>query len=200
MASVLRSSRDNENATRSMKHFEMLRRISDEIAETGATLHDTPDDVEKRLALARNHLLLGHKMQALTQYQSVLAFKPSHMHARLELVRLYVENGETATALRLCLEGIARFPAHPELDRLHFALGQVYFTSGRTREAEASWKRSLELDPDYVEVHFVLATLYESTDRNDLAGNYYRKFLDHWDSDSPKATTARKALERLAAR
>ena len=200
LASALRSVGENAEADRGMKRFEMLRRVSEQVVETAGTLHENPDDVAKRLALARRHIMLGQQDKALVQYWAVLVFEPSHLQARLELVRLYVEKMQPATALRLCLEGIDRFPDHPELARLQFTLGQVYFTTGRTQKAEASWKRALETDPGYDEVHFVLGTLYESTERDELAGDAYREFLKRWDADSPKAVFAREALERVAAR
>ena len=200
LAAALRGLGKGAAADSSMRRFEMLRGISEEVAERKGTLHQTPGDIQKRLTLARQHLMLGQREQARVQYQAVLAFDPSRAEARLALVRMYVEQGRTPTALRLCMEGIERYPDHPDLDRLYFAAGQVYFTAGRPSEAEAAWKRALELDPGYDEVHFVLGALYESTGREDLAGDAYRSFLQRWDSDSPKAAAARKGLERLASR
>ena len=200
LASALRSLGKGAAADSSMRRFGMLRRVSEEIAERKGTLHQTPGDIERRLNLAGHHLMLGQREQALVQYQAVLALDPSHVEARVALVRMYVEQGQPSAGLKLCLEGIERYPEHPQLDRLYFAAGQVYFTGGRTSEAEAAWKRALELDPRYDEVHFVLGTLYESTGRGDLAEDAYRSFLERWDSDSPKAAAARAGLERLASR
>jgi tetratricopeptide (TPR) repeat protein len=200
LAGVLRAQGKVEETERLLKRHESLSRLAEQMKKARLALYEQPDDVGARLSLARTYARLGQNEKAFAQYQAVLVFDPAHVEALQALGRLYVEKGQIEEALALCRRALDTDTMHPERHRIHFTLGQIFFTAGRVGEAEEAWKQTLDLEPGFAQAHFVLGTLYESSERLELAVASYKHFLQAWEGDSLKATVAREALQRLASR
>jgi tetratricopeptide (TPR) repeat protein len=93
-----------------------------------------------------------------------------------------VESGPEGAIERL--QAIVR--QQPNSPRVHFDLGQAYFNFERYPEAEAEFKRVLELQPQENRARFDLGLVYLSEKRNDDAKAAFTQLI-HQDSNDSHA-------------
>ena len=67
--------------------------------------------------------------------------------------------------------------AYPNVAWLHFLKGQVYGFEGNGSAAEASLRRALEIDPNYLPAYSSLAALFINSKQEDRAIEEYKKIL-----------------------
>ncbi len=72
---------------------------------------------------------------------------------------------------------------NPEDSEAHFDLGRAYFNSGRLEEAEAEFKRVIELDPDNAAAHHNLGVTYYQLQEPEAAILQFEKALKIDDTD-----------------
>lgn len=84
---------------------------------------------------------------------------PSFVH----LAEAYRRQGHREAALRVCLRGLSRHPAHVDA---HALLGRLYLERGERDRAADEWSIVLRLDPDNFEAHRGLG--FYSLERGDL--------------------------------
>jgi tetratricopeptide (TPR) repeat protein len=87
-------------------------------------------------------------------WESVLRARPDNLRAKLNYgYALFVE-GRTEEAI-----GMTQAPAQAGDPAAHLNLGRFYSASGRAREAEAAYRKALELDPGFAKAHYNLGNL-----------------------------------------
>lgn len=67
--------------------------------------------------------------------------------------------------------------AYPNVSWLHFLKGQVYGYEGNASAAEASLRKALEIDPNYLPAYSSLAALFINSKQEDRAIEEYKKIL-----------------------
>lgn len=91
------------------------------------------------------------------------------------LAEAYRRAGEPERAREILERGIGR---HPEYASAHVVLGRVLVDLGRTEEADRSFRRVLELDPQNLVAVRALADLARDAGRVDDALRYYRELQE----------------------
>ena len=152
--------------------IDALRRRAVEQPHWGAV--DSPPAIER-------HEIMKAKLAAFTDYpqQTFVKYKEGDRSfpARYARAIAYYRQLDTDRALRLIDGLIQDYPQDPYLFELK---GQVYFESGRPKEAEAAHARSVELKPDapLLRVNLAQAMLaQEDSHRADEAMTHLRKAL-----------------------
>jgi Flp pilus assembly protein TadD len=107
------------------------------------------------------------------------------------LANEYRKAGELSTAVAICRDELARFPGHMSG---HVVLGQALYESRRASEAQASFERALELDPENLIALRHLGDI--ARDRGDLkeARSWYERVLEA----DPRNDDIAAQLSRLA--
>lgn len=96
--------------------------------------------------------------QAVEVYQAILALRPEHASASINLGTIYYNRGEFALAEQLYRNATL---ADPEYALAFFDLGNVLDEMKRLDEAIEAYQRAVALVPNYADAHYNLALAYE---------------------------------------
>ena len=135
----------------------------------------------------------GTQAKAVEIYEAILAVKPGHAAALINLGTIFYNRREYTAAERLYR---AATVADPEYALAFFDLGNVLDEQQRMDEAIAAYERALVLVPQYADAHYNLALAYERMLEP-------RKALRHWttytrlDPTGPWASHARSQAKKI---
>ena len=157
--------------------LEQLGQPSEAIAAYGRAV-----DIKPRMASAHQRLgdLLrlhgGDPADSVRAYRRAAATASDTTLGRLSRARVHIAEGEPDQAEACLRRAIAHDPSD---GALHWLLATVLGEGGRFEEAEASFRRTIELEPDRVEVYrdFLLAKKLQPSDQpllTDLADRVER--------------------------
>jgi hypothetical protein len=132
----------------------------------------------------------GDNQVALGYAERALAAKPDYFEALINIGRLRWALHDSDAALPPLLR--ARL-LHPERHEVHFWLGVVFLDKNRYREAEASFREALRLDPTGVDQHLGLGMAFQDEGRLDEARQEYQAELQY----HPGSELAAKRLAAL---
>lgn len=130
-----------------------------------AALAADPSLVSARLELARVYRVSGAREAAIATYREVLAHSPDEVGALIDLGALYQLTLRPGEARPLLERAVALAPENP---LAHFDLAQAASELGDRVQAEASWRRVLELSPGDLASALALAKV--ERDRCDWGG------------------------------
>lgn len=137
-------------------------------------LSQEPNDPARWEVAGRFHVRARHPAQAEEALQKATELAPGDPHPAYQLAQFYLSQKKLGAerALRLTLERDATYePAHT-------ALGMLLATQGRTKDADAEYRRALELNPgDYIAANNLAASLADQDAGLDEALRYGRLAL-----------------------
>jgi tetratricopeptide (TPR) repeat protein len=107
------------------------------------------------------------------------------------LAEAYRKAGELERAAEVLGTGLER---HPDYSSAHVVLGRVLVDQGRPREAEAEFRRVLELDPHNLVALRALGDLARADGRRDAALEHYHRLLEMEPADGH----VRAAVDQLS--
>lgn len=131
--------------------------------------------------------------QAMAIYQSILAMRPEHAQALINLGTIHYNLREYAEAERMYRSATS---ADPEYALAFFDLGNVLDEMQRLDEATAAYQKAVSLVPQYADAHYNLALSYERQGQR-------RRALRHWltyvrlDPVGPWANHAREQARKI---
>lgn len=97
--------------------------------------------------------------QAIEAYQKAVELRPYYAEAYVGLGDARAAKGDTDGAVAQYKKALAHNPANP---RVHLSLGKIYYAEkGLYYEAVASYKKAIELDPQFVDAMMGLGEVYE---------------------------------------
>jgi len=147
----------------------ILKRIDEALAE----LEQIPEkdrNAEVLFAIGRVHLRNGDREIARDYLNRALALNPTHHDILRNLLRLDRQDGrfqESVDRINAAVE------AEPDSARLRLLVGVVALMDKRQDDAEAAFKKAIEIDPSDVAGYEHLARLYARTGRLNEAVKTY---------------------------
>ncbi len=92
----------------------------------------------------------------------------------LDKVERYLDRGLYDEAIKE-LKGALKL--HPDYPEFHNALGRVYYLKNMLKEASIEFDKAIQLDPNYGEAYFNLATLLSEAGLYESAFSLYNKYI-----------------------
>ena len=120
----------------------------------------------------------GNIAQSRQYFESALRFQPDNSTILIYYAALLVRTGNAAQALPYAQSATRAAPNSPDA---YTMLGYAQFASDRTKEAVASWKRSLELRPDAKVEQFLAKAQREQKVESDFTQGESSHFVLHYE-------------------
>jgi tetratricopeptide (TPR) repeat protein len=120
----------------------------------------------------------GNVAKAREYFESALRFQPDNSTILTYYAALLVRTGSSAQALPYAQHAAKLAPDSPDAFTM---LGYAQFTSDHTKDAVASWKRSLELRPDAKVEQLLAKAQREQTVESDFASGESTHFVLHYE-------------------
>jgi tetratricopeptide (TPR) repeat protein len=120
----------------------------------------------------------GNIAQARLYFESALRFQPENSTILVYYSALLVRTGNPSQALTYAQQAVHAAPNSPDALTM---LGYAEFASDRTKEAVASWKKSLELRPDSTVQQFLAKAQREQNAETDFAQHESSHFVLHYE-------------------
>lgn len=140
-----------------------------EVARQIAPGDPTPNNNLALVAMAENK-----PEEALASFENALQVDATNYVALNGMITQYARSKELPKAHARVDQALS---AYPNVAWLHFLKGQVYGYEGNSSAAEASLRRSLEIDPNYLPAYSSLAALFINSKQADRAIEEYKKIL-----------------------
>jgi len=162
-----------------------------------------PANVRIRNSLGINYAKAGRFREAQHQFEQALVFNPDDVKARIGLGKALCDQGKywqglaeygkvqnaglhqetLQTNRRLTRELLMRqlrraWTQNPLDARIYYSLGVLYSEQGDSVKARGNFQQALELNPDYSEALFNLASLEEAQGNISQAITFFNKVLD----------------------
>lgn len=120
----------------------------------------------------------GNIAQSRQYFESALRFQPNNSTILIYYAALLVRTGNAAQALTYAQRATSAAPNSPDA---YTMLGYAQFASDRTKDAVASWKRSLELRPDPKVEQFLAKAQREQTVESEFSQGESSHFVLHYE-------------------
>ena len=120
----------------------------------------------------------GNIAQSRRYFESALRFQPENSTVLIYYAALLVRTGNAAQALPYAQRAVHSAPNSPDAWTM---LGYAQFASDHTKEAVASWKRSLELRPDPAVQQFLSKAQREETVESNFSQGETSHFVLHYE-------------------
>ena len=120
----------------------------------------------------------GNIAQARRYFENALRFQPDNSTILIYYAALLVRTGNAAQALPYAQRAARSAPDSPDA---HTMLGYAQFACDHTKEAVASWKRSLELRPDPAVQQFLAKAQREQNVESEFAQRESSHFVLHYE-------------------
>lgn len=120
----------------------------------------------------------GNIAQSRQYFESALRFQPDNSTILVYYAALLVRTGNASQALFYAQRAVRAAPDSPDA---YTMLGYAQFASDHTKDAIASWKRSLELRPDAKVEQFLAKAQREQTVESDFAQGESSHFVLHYE-------------------
>ncbi len=120
----------------------------------------------------------GNIDQARRYFDSALRFQPENSTVLTYYAALLVRTGNPSQALPYAQRAVSAAPDSPDA---YTVLGYAQQASDRTKDAVASWKRSLELRPDPNVQQYLAKAQREQTAETDFAQRESSHFVLHYE-------------------
>jgi len=162
-------------------------------------------DAEIRTNLGIVYRLQDRQLLARVELEKALEADPELVSALLQMTQVLIDNHDWETAEGLLTRALEKEPDNPAI---HANLGIAYRGLGRTDEAEAEYKKALELDSGELDPYLNLVLLYSdhlrqfdqalaTLDTYEAEGGPRGELVEEWRTN---ITKAKEKAERDAAR
>ncbi len=136
----------------------------------------------------------GNIAQSRQYFESALRFQPDNSTILVYYAALLVRTGNAAMALPYAERAARAAPDSPDAFTM---LGYAQFASDHTKEAVASWKRSLALRPDAAVQQFLAKAQREQTAESDFSQGESSHFVLHYEGKETSESLRTQILAAL---
>jgi tetratricopeptide (TPR) repeat protein len=112
--------------------------------------------------------------EAMASFENALRLDATNFVALNGIISQYARSQELDKAHARVDQALS---AYPNVSWLHFLKGQVYRLQNNPSAAEGEYRRSLEIDPNYLPAYSSLAEIFISSNQVDRAIQEYQKIL-----------------------
>jgi tetratricopeptide (TPR) repeat protein len=179
---LARAYRNLGDAAAARRHLEASR-VDDRAPRWGTLSDPYRAELERvesgaawQMERGRALLAAGRAQEAVPYYRRAVEASPEDWTARINLGGALQRAGDLEGATAVFQQIVATHPSpppHPELALAHFNLGVVLDASGRSAEAELSYRRSLDSDPEQLAANRELGRLLARLGRNEEALSHF---------------------------
>ncbi len=134
-----------------------------------------PGDTYPNISLAGVALAEGNGDEAAAFYENALAVDSTNFNALSGLIRLYARNNDLGKA-HARIDQVLN--SYPNVASLHYLKAQIYGFERNPNQAEASLRKTLELDQNYIAAYSALGALFINTNQQERAIAEYQKILE----------------------
>jgi tetratricopeptide (TPR) repeat protein len=136
----------------------------------------------------------GNIAQARRYFESALNFQPDNSTILVYYAALLIRTGNAAQALSYAQRAVHAAPSSADAYTMQ---GYAEFASDRTKEAVASWNRSLELRPDPAVQQLLAKAQREQTAESDFTQNESSHFVLHYEGKQTSDAFRTQILQAL---
>jgi tetratricopeptide (TPR) repeat protein len=136
----------------------------------------------------------GNIDQARRYFDSALRFQPENSTVLIYYAALLVRTGNPSQALPYAQRAVSAAPDSPDA---YTVLGYAQQASDHTKDAVASWKRSLELRPDPTVQQYLAKALREQNAETDFAQRESSHFVLHYEGKQTSEAFREQILAAL---
>jgi len=111
---------------------------------------------------------------ALASFENALSVDATNFGALSGIIAQYARSHELDKAHARVDQALS---AYPNVGWLYYLKGQVYAYQGNGQSAEAAFRHTLEIDPNYLAAYSSLAALFINSNQQDRAIEEYKKIL-----------------------
>lgn len=139
---------------------------------------------------------LGRHAEAASNFELVLAIRPSLVSARIRLGESLLEAGQAAQSREAFGRAVEMAPASAAS---HFGLGKALEAIGDSEAAVGAYARATELEPGARSVRYALAALYRSMGRMEDSDRQLARFETGSHMEPPISDSLMAAVRQLRA-
>jgi TPR repeat protein len=129
----------------------------------------SPDSAGDRLKLAQGLYRIGDLDAAIEECRVAITLEPNNAEAHLQLGITLMAKQDGRTAAIALMEAVLLDPA---LTHAHYSLASVQYSLGNLIAAIQSYRRALELQPNFPDACYRLALLLKLTNRHQEAAQF----------------------------
>jgi tetratricopeptide (TPR) repeat protein len=152
--------------------------VSEALEQAEIAVKKQPKLADARILLGGLYSTLKHYSKAIEQYEEALKIDRNNPEAPLYLGAVYAEQKQYDKAVKF-FESLVKNEDYSTPYLAYYYIGRVRMEQegvGAKKAAEAAFKKSLELKPNYVESVLVLGSLYVKMNQEDKALQFYKTF------------------------
>lgn len=140
------------------------------IAEYEKIVTLAPKDIESRLLLGRLYSVNHNSAKAEAAFKAAQAQDPSSEEVVLNLARLYSDEGDIKRSIQV----IESVPQDDRTPQMEYVLGASYDQEKDTKKAIAAYRRSVDLEPENLDVERALGQALLNDNQLDEALKVFR--------------------------
>tara|TARA_B110001454_G_scaffold218991_1_gene249086 strand:+ start:132536 stop:134371 length:1836 start_codon:yes stop_codon:yes gene_type:complete len=164
--------------TRLAKEYLKLGQINKSIEQVKFVIEKNGDNKDARLLLAGLYTTIRSYPQAIEQYEFVLNKYPDYYEANIYLAAVYSETQQYEKSVKL-FEKVLVLPDYANKHLIHYYIGRIREEENAEKNfklAEQSYKKSMELKPEFVDAVIALGALYKNQKQDAKAMALYQSF------------------------
>jgi len=138
----------------------------------------------------------GNIAQSRQYFENALRFQPNNSTILIYFAAVLVRTGNASQAVSYAQRAVQASPDSPDA---HTMLGYAQFASDHTKEAIASWKRSLELRPDSAVQQFLAKAQREQNVESEFSQGESTHFTLHYEGHQTSESFRSQILQVLEA-
>lgn len=161
--------------------------LSESLAQAEEAVKKDDKNLDAHLLLGGLYSSMKLYPKAMDQYHTVLKLDPKNTEAPLYIGALYSEQKQSDKAVSY-FESLAKNPDYASPYLAHYYIGRVRMEQPEAKfqkAAEASFKKSLSLKPDFADATLSLGALYAKQKNDEKATTLYRNYQKE-NTPSPK--------------
>ena len=189
-SSVKQKEKEVDKLSEARAHFNLgLRMLNNgefaealkELQKAEVELKDNPYLINAKGMCFRG---LGQVKQAEDQFQRVLRIEPGFFEAQFNLGLLYAAQQDFEKAKKCFIE-VRKYKSFNRQDRVHYALGLIFYQEGKKELAATEFKKAFLENPNFLRPYLQLGLLYREMGDNGRALEILERALKI-DADVPE--------------